>query len=250
MKKTRRKFNTIRAAPRLSARCAGSRRAADLGSRNAETSFRGERRSNATHASTSDSKAKLYRKGPGMEARLAFLGHVLMESRHGVDACLTRASGHAERLAALAIIERQADRPSRGEARGRQGLRRSRLRERAARHERAPTRRAEQRASRRLGDRPAHDTPSRLRGEPAHPQADRGGVRLDEDDRWHAATDFARHRARLMGLHLRGGRLQSGGASEALGSHGGLRSSKPIAIEARHPSMPTFPPRRSGQTVQ
>ena len=85
-----------------------------IGGRNAETSFRGERRSNATHASTSDPEAKLYRKGPGMEARLAFLGHALMENRHGlvVDACLTRAFGHAERLAALAMIERHADRPS------------------------------------------------------------------------------------------------------------------------------------------
>lgn len=84
------------------------------GGRNAETNFRGETRSNATHASTTDPDAKLYRKGPGMEARLAFLGHALMENRNGllVDACLTQAGGHAERLAALAMIERRADRPT------------------------------------------------------------------------------------------------------------------------------------------
>ncbi len=84
------------------------------GGRNAETNFRGETRSNATHASTTDPDAKLYRKGPGMEARLAFLGHALMENRNGllVDACLTPAGGHAERLAALAMIERRADRPA------------------------------------------------------------------------------------------------------------------------------------------
>ena len=83
------------------------------GGRNAETNFRGETRSNATHASTTDPDAKLYRKGPGMEAKLAFLGHALMENRHGllVDACLTQAGGHAERLAALAMIEKRADRP-------------------------------------------------------------------------------------------------------------------------------------------
>ena len=83
------------------------------GGRNAEADFRGETRTNATHASTTDPEAKLYRKGPGMEARLAFLGHALMENRHGlvVDACLTQASGHAERLAALAMIERRADVP-------------------------------------------------------------------------------------------------------------------------------------------
>jgi hypothetical protein len=50
-----------------------------------------------------DPDAKLYRKGAGMEAKLAFLGPVLMENRWGliVDACLTPASGHAERIAAL-----------------------------------------------------------------------------------------------------------------------------------------------------
>ena len=83
------------------------------GGRNAETNFRGETRSNATHASTTDPDAKLYRKGPGMEAKLAFLGHALMENRCGllVDACLTPANGHAERVAALAMIEPRAERP-------------------------------------------------------------------------------------------------------------------------------------------
>ena len=58
-----------------------------------------------------DPDAKLYRKGPSMEARLAFLGHALMENRSGliVDACLTKVSGHAELMAALARIEPHAD---------------------------------------------------------------------------------------------------------------------------------------------
>jgi len=83
------------------------------GARNGEVDFRGETRTNATHTSITDPEAKLYRKGPGMEARLAFLGHALMENRCGlvVDACLTQANGHAERLAALAMIEKRADRP-------------------------------------------------------------------------------------------------------------------------------------------
>ena len=83
------------------------------GGRNAEADFRGERRSNATHASTTDPEARLYRKGAGMEAKLAFFGHALMENRCGlvVDACLTKADGHAERLAALVMIEKHADRP-------------------------------------------------------------------------------------------------------------------------------------------
>ena len=81
--------------------------------RNAEADFHGETRTNATHASTTDLEAKLYRKGAGMEAKLAFLGHALMENRCGlvVDACFTQANGHAERLAALAMIEKWADRP-------------------------------------------------------------------------------------------------------------------------------------------
>lgn len=83
------------------------------GGRNADADFRGAKRSNATHASATDPDARLYRKGPGMEAKLAFLGHALMENRFAffVDACLTRVSGHAERIAALAMIEPYADRP-------------------------------------------------------------------------------------------------------------------------------------------
>jgi len=83
------------------------------GGRNGEADFHGERRSNDTHASTTDPDARLYRKGRGKEAKLCFIGHGLMENRSGlvVQACLTRADGHAERLAALAMIEPRADRP-------------------------------------------------------------------------------------------------------------------------------------------
>ena len=83
------------------------------GGRNMETDFKGEKRSNETHASTSDPDAMLYRKGSGMEAKLCFIGHALMENRNGlfVDTRLTRVSGHAERLAGLDMIEPHADRP-------------------------------------------------------------------------------------------------------------------------------------------
>jgi transposase len=84
------------------------------GGRNEEVDFRGEKRSNKTHASTSDPDALLYRKGPGMEAKLCYIGHALMENRNGlfVDARLTKVSGHAERLAALDMVEPLADRPN------------------------------------------------------------------------------------------------------------------------------------------
>ncbi|WP_041482731.1 IS5 family transposase, partial [Bradyrhizobium elkanii] len=84
------------------------------GGRNAEADFHGQKRSNDTHASTTDPDARLYRKGKGKETKLCFIGHGLMENRHGllVDACLTRADGHAERVAALHMIEPRADRPT------------------------------------------------------------------------------------------------------------------------------------------
>jgi transposase len=77
--------------------------------RNGERSFRKEKRSNETHASTTDPDARLYRKGDGQESRLCFMGHVLMENRNGlaVEAALTRATGTAEREAALTLIARR-----------------------------------------------------------------------------------------------------------------------------------------------
>jgi transposase len=71
--------------------------------------FRGEKRSNETHHSKTDPEAKLYRKGRGQEARLGYLGHVLMENRNGliVDAMVTEADGTAERDAALLMLYRK-----------------------------------------------------------------------------------------------------------------------------------------------
>jgi transposase len=78
--------------------------------RNAEVDFRGEKRSNATHASTTDPEARLYKKSPGTGAILCFMGHTLMENRSGliVQADLTQADGHAERRAALSMIHRHS----------------------------------------------------------------------------------------------------------------------------------------------
>lgn len=76
--------------------------------RNGERDFRRDKRSNETHASTTDPDARLFRKSGGQESRLAYLGHALMENRNGliVDAQATHATGTAEREAALAMIER------------------------------------------------------------------------------------------------------------------------------------------------
>jgi Transposase DDE domain len=77
------------------------------GGRNAARDFHGEKRTNETHASTTDPDARLFRKGLGKEAKLCHMGHIMMENRHGliVDARLTEANGTAEREAALDMIK-------------------------------------------------------------------------------------------------------------------------------------------------
>ena len=79
----------------------------DGGGRNGERNFRREKRSNETHASTTDPDAKLYRKGDGQESRLCYMGHVLMENRNGlaVAGAVTLATGTAERETALDLID-------------------------------------------------------------------------------------------------------------------------------------------------
>ena len=79
---------------------------------NPTVDFHGDRRTNATHQSTTDPEARLARKGAGKEAKLCFSGHVLMENRHGlcVDLQIAPATGTAERDTALRMLRRQARR--------------------------------------------------------------------------------------------------------------------------------------------
>ncbi len=74
---------------------------------NPSIDFRGEKRTNATHSSTTDPEARLYKKAKGQEAKLCYLGHVLMENRHGlvVNTRVTQATGTAEREAAVDMCE-------------------------------------------------------------------------------------------------------------------------------------------------
>lgn len=78
--------------------------------RNVERDWRGQTWSNATHASTTDPHARLYRKAKGRPAQLCYMGHALTENRHGfvVEAELTHADGTAERRAAITMIDRAA----------------------------------------------------------------------------------------------------------------------------------------------
>jgi transposase len=153
------------------------------GGRNAEADFHGQKRSNDTHASTTDPDARLYRKGKGKETKLCFIGHGLMENRHGllVDACLTLA--HACRTGGCAAHDRASCRPAHSDhAWRRQSLRCRRLRQRAALDERDAACCAEHQRPQ-LCDRRSNDPARRLCRQPAHPQAHRGGIRLDQDDR-------------------------------------------------------------------
>jgi len=79
------------------------------GGRNVEVDWRGQRRSNETHASTTDPEARLARKSAGTAARMCFMGHLLMEHRNAliVDADLTSATGCAERETAAEMLRRQ-----------------------------------------------------------------------------------------------------------------------------------------------
>ena len=74
--------------------------------------FHGESRKNDTHASKTDPDAKLYRRAAGREARLAYLGHLVIENRHGliVDALATPADGYGERDAAVTMLHAQVKR--------------------------------------------------------------------------------------------------------------------------------------------
>ena len=179
------------------------------GGRNAEVEFHGHRLSNDTHQSTTDPEARLYRKGRGREAKLCFMGHLLMENRNGliVDNCVTEANGQAERTVALAMIEKRADRPGRVTL----GADKAYDAEDFANELRSMNvtphvaRNIARRRSAIDGRTTRHP---RLRHEPAHPQADRGRLRLGQGVRAPAPHPGAWPRARRHGLRVFGRRLQ------------------------------------------
>ena len=86
------------------------------GPRNPDADFTGEKRSNDTHASTTDPDARLYRKSYGTESKLSYAGHVLMDNRYGLAVAgrLTQATGGSEREAALEMAA--DDMPGQGRA--------------------------------------------------------------------------------------------------------------------------------------
>ena len=155
----------------------------------------------------------LYRKGPGMEAKLCFIGHALMENRHGlfVDTRLTRVSGHAERLAALEMIEPRA-RPEAITLGGDRGFDAAdfvmELRDINV------TPHIAQNTSRRC-HRWTHDPSPRLCRQPPHAQAHRGRLWLDKDYRRSQKDKISRIGQGRMVIHHGCRSLQSHPPAEA-----------------------------------
>ena len=80
-----------------------------------EGDFRGQRRTNKTHESTTDADARLYKKSYGKESKLSYLGHALVENRNGLIAAamVTHADGYAERDAVLLMLQQKQEGRSR-----------------------------------------------------------------------------------------------------------------------------------------
>jgi hypothetical protein len=179
--------------------------------------FRRQERKNDTHASTTAPDARLYRKSNGAESRLAYLGHVLIENRHGLiaDGMATVADGYAEREAATLMVGAQWERaPGRSAPGADKAYDVGDFRRTDARAEHDAPRHAESEATGRQRDRPAHHASSRLREESACATAHRTGVRVAEDHRLDAHGETARAAKGRLALRLCELRLQSDPAAE------------------------------------
>ena len=185
------------------------------GGRNGERDFHGETRSNDTHASITDPDARLYRKSKGKEAKLSYIGNAMTENRHGlvVEAELGAATGTSEREAAMTMVVRRSP-----------GSRRLTLGADKAYdvhgfvddlRDLNITPHIAQNTTNRSSAIDARTTsPPRLRDQPAEAEANRGTVRLGQDDRRARPADAARRRALEIQVHLHNGSLRPHPAAE------------------------------------
>lgn len=194
------------------------------GGRNSYVDFRGKRRSNQTHTSTTDPDAKLYRKGPGHAARLCYLGHGLMENRSGliVDTRFTLVSGRAERQAAREMIASRAGRSRRvtlGADRGYDTaefvaeLRALNVVAHVAQNTRGRRSAIDERTTRHL---PAAGRPG-LPDQSTHPQTDRRALWLDESGWTDGPSQVARTCKDGLAVHLQRSGQQLGPAARFVG---------------------------------
>ena len=195
--------------------------------RNGEKDFKDEKRSNATHASTTDPDARLYRKGGGQPAELCYIGHALMENRNGliVGGVATRATGDAEPLAAIELVKAVAGRrritlgadKAYDTAAFVMECREGKVTPHVAqKHHHDP----------RLAHRRPHHPARRLCRLAAHPQADRGGLRLDQAGGGACPGQAARSGPGRLRLRARPRRVRSGAPAQALDR--GLAMSAPM----------------------
>lgn len=163
--------------------------------KNPTVNFHGRRRRNDTHQSTTDPDAMLYRKGPGREARLACLGHMLLDNRHGLvtNVCVT---------AAALLLEASAPRGSTVGAD--KGYDVASFVQRVRARGITPPHRGQGEV---WGDRRAHDAARRLSGQSANTEAGRTSVWMDENGRRVAAAAASRRRAGGLGRDLRRSRV-------------------------------------------
>ncbi len=194
------------------------------GGRNAQADWKGQPRSNDTHASTTDPDARTYRKSHNTASILCYQGHVLMENRNGlvVSAVVTHADGIGERRAALAMLDAVPDT-------GRRSVGADKAYDTAdfvaACRERkvTPHVACERHPPWRQRDRRSHHAAPRLPTEPDHPQAHRGAFRLGQDRRPHSPNGVSRIAARRSAVQAHHDRQQPGAhRSNAVG--GALRS--------------------------
>ena len=178
------------------------------GGGNPTVDFRGQRRTNETHQSRTDPDARLYKKARGREARLGYLGHVLMEHRSGliVNATVTPADGHGERDAALVMIEAVPGR-HRLTVAADKAYDTARFCRQSARDDGHPAHRAADRGPTER-HRCADDAARRLRGESTEAKARRAKLRVDENHRRAAQAAPSGRHAGHLDLHLHRGRLQ------------------------------------------
>jgi transposase len=171
-----------------------------------EVDFKGEKRKNQTHESTTDPDARLWTKSRGSEAKLSYMGHVMMENRNGLllQTFLSEANGGA-RCCAADGRGRPAGKAS--DVGRRQELRHARIRTRTARDEHHPARGAEHEQSQERGRRADH-TACRVRGESAKAQTSGAVVRVDQDGRDAKESEVARDRQGGMAVYFHRGRLQ------------------------------------------
>jgi hypothetical protein len=185
--------------------------------------FRGQQRRNDTHASKTDPDAKLYRRTQHGEARLAYLGHLLIENRHGliVDAMATQADGTAERDAAMLMLDgarRQAPWRRRTIGADKSYDTRDFV---AVVRELGVTPHVTQNVTR-TGGSAIDGRTTRHPGyaQPTRAAADRASVRLVEDHRLVAEGEAARVTQGRLAPGLRRGRVQPETAAEAVGDAG------------------------------